>query len=188
MLHRSYLAALLGLALAGLSTPARAGEEAWRQYLDPGNSFLLQHPGTTAPELLPDKEPGLLFRVAFEFEQPFQSGENTGSLKFRFQISVWQNTNHLTAGAWAAQHFNPKLILETRPARLAGRDGVVLRTTNLAWASLNNIVADRDRIYELSHMDIAANKKMLPEEVRVRWTATFNRMRESFRLLPAGDK
>ena len=171
--------------VTGFNAGGEVDGEKWRKYSDDTQRFKIEHPSNTEPKSSQSGEPGLLFRAGFDFEQPFNKGTDSGTLKFRFQVSIWENTNQLSAEAWAGQHFNPKLIQETHPTRLAGRKALVLRASNLAWTSVNHVVADHDRIYELSHVDLAANKLLLSEAIRARWTAMFSRMLESFRLLPA---
>ena len=173
----------LSLGLAGFNLCAGADSPAWKQYADPLHHFLIHYPDTTKAETMQSQEPGLLSRVVFEFEQAFDSGADVGSLKFRFQISVWQNTNHLTAEAWAKQNLKPQFTLETRPIQIAGRKGVLVKTTNLVWPTVKIFVVDQDCLYELSHMDIAANKLLLSDDTRSRWVAAFGRMVESFRIL-----
>ncbi len=173
------------MMVTGFSAGGEDVGDKWRKYSDASQRFQIEYPSATEPKNIQDGESAMLSHMAFEFEQPFRSGPDAGSLKFQLQISVWQNTNHLSAEEWARQHTNPKLILESRSARLAGQTGVVLRTTNLAWPSVNYFVADRDQVYELNYPDIAANKQTLTEELRAKWTATFNRMVESFQLRPS---
>ena len=179
-LPQSSLAVCLSLALAGVSVCAKAGDPEWKQYSDPNHRFIIHHPGTTQPEAGSDKEPGLLSRVRFKFEQSFHSGADAGSLKFNFQISVWQNTNHLTAEAWAKRDANPQLTLDTCAVRIAGRKAVRLRTTNLAWTIVRTFVGEQECMYELRYMDVTANKLLLPDDTRARWAVTFARMEESF--------
>ena len=189
-LPQSSLAVCLSLALAGVSVCAKVGDPEWKQYSDSQHRFIIQHPGTTQPEAGSDKDPGLLSRVQFKFEQSFHSGADASSLKFNFQISVWQNTNHLTAEAWAKRDAGPQATLDTRPIQIAGRNGLRVRTSNQAWIIVKIFVGDDDCLYELRYMDLAANKLLLPDDTRAQWTATFVRMQESFNILsrPAGPK
>lgn len=177
------LATCVFLALAGFSTQAEAGDPPWKQYSDPDHRFLIEYPESAATQIVSEKEPRFLSGVAFQFEQPFHTGADAGSLKFHFQISVWQNTNQLNAEAWAKENIKPGLTLETRSIQIAGRKGVRIKTTNLAWSVVKTFVADQGCIYELSYMDVAANKLLLPESTRTNWTATFDRMLGSFKIL-----
>ena len=183
-LQKFCLVTWLSLVFARLSSCGEVDSSAWRQYSDPKFHFSIQYPNITESKPLPDQESGLSSRVAFEFEQSFQSGPDAGSLKFRFQISVWQNTNHLTAEAFAKQKIKPELTLETRSIQMAGRKGVQIKTTNLAWTILKTFVVDKEHAYELSYTDVAANKVLLPEGTRSYWTETFDKMLGSFRILP----
>lgn len=180
------LATFLSVAIVVFSTSAKADSSAWKQYSDSGQRFLIQYPGTTRAETIPAKEPGLLYRVAFGFEQEYHQGEDAGSLKFRFQISIWQNTNHLSAEAWVKQNLKPQFTVETRSVQISGRKGVMVKTTNLAWTTVKFFVVDQDCLYELSYLDVAANKLLLPDDTRAHWAAVFARMLESFRILSPG--
>jgi len=182
-LQKFCLATWLSLVFARFSLCAEVDSSEWRQYSDPKFHFSIQYPSITESKTVTDSAPGLLSQVAFEFEQSFQSGPDAGSLKFRFQISVWENTNHLTAEAWAKQKIKPELTLETRSVQIAGRRGVQVKTTNLAWTILKTFVVDKEHTYELSYTDVAANKALLPEGTRSYWTETFDRMLGSFRIL-----
>jgi hypothetical protein len=175
----------MALALGGIGAPAFAAEIPWLTYSNSSEGFAIQYPSTTHPETLQDKEPNLVSRVAFGFEQSFQKGQDSGFLKFRFQISLWRNTNQLSAELWAKEHTNAKLTSAVRPMRVANRQGVVVKTTNLAWSSVKIFVADRDSIYELSYTDIASNE-ILSKAVRSHWTGIFNGMLDSFKLVPDG--
>src|SRR6266446_1259626 len=125
------------------------GTPDWQRYSDPSHGFLIQYPSTTHPETLMDKEPGLVSRLAFDFEQPVHKGTTLGPLETRFKISVWQNPNRLTADAWAKQNSNPKLTLTIHPIQIAGRKGVTLRTTIMVGSITSNFVSDQDWMYEL---------------------------------------
>ena len=157
-------------------------------YSDPDHRFFIQHPATTLAEAVQEHPPGLLSRVIFKFEQPFQHGPDAGSLKFTFQISVWQNTNHLTAEAWAKRDTKPQLTLDMQPIRIASRNGIILRTTNLAWTMVTTFVDDEDCMYELRYMDISEHKILLPDDTRSHWVATFHRMQDSFKIISKADR
>lgn len=174
--------------LAGVSTAVSAEDAPWKQYSDPHHRFQIQYPETTKPETLTELEPGLQSRLVFQFEQSFHSAADAGSLQFRFQISVWQNTNHLSAEAWAKQNVKPQFTLETRAIQIAGRKGVQVKTTNLAWTIVKTFVVDKDILYELNYMDVSANKLLLPGDIRSNWAAVFQRMLESFQILTTDAK
>ena len=171
------------LTLAGVSICANADDQVWKQYSDPDHRFNIQHPGTTEAEAVQDKDPGLLSRVRFKFEQSYRNGPDVGSLKFSFQISVWQNTNHLTAGAWAKRDAGPQLALNTQAMRIAGRNAVAVRASNQAWIIVKIFVDDEDCMYELRYMDISEHKILLPDDTRSHWVATFHRMEDSFKII-----
>src|SRR5260370_24088827 len=153
----------------------------WKQYSDPSGSFFIRYPSMTHPEMLRDKEPGLVSRIAFGFEQPFHISEDVGSMRLRFQISVWKNSNQLAAEGWAKQDANPQLPSTTRSIEVGGREGVILYTSNLAWPIVKIFVAYNDCIYELRYTDISAMER-LPRETRSYWADVFSRMVGSLRL------
>jgi hypothetical protein len=174
-------------ALLGVSDAAMGDGIDWKQYSDANHGFCIQYPSASHVEAVQEKEPWLISRVAFEFEQPFQKGEDVGSLKFSFQITVWQNPDHLDEITWAKRDASPRLTSEVCQIRVAGRDGITLHTTNLAWTTVKTFVADKGRMYELSYMDLAWNE-LLSHETRSRWSAVFDAMVKSFRFLPQDDK
>jgi hypothetical protein len=192
VLHWVNLCACVILALGGLGCAANAnspkltqpisvenGTSTWRLYSDLEHGFFIRYPAPTQPQLLSDQEMGLKSRVSFNFEQPFNNGEDTGTLKFRFLVSVWQNTNSLTAEAWAKQNTNPQLRSAVRQTQVAGRTGATVRTSNLAWDTVETFVADKDLMYELSYTDITSNA-LLSNDKRSHWVDVFNRMLGSF--------
>jgi hypothetical protein len=159
----------------------------WQTYSNSSLGFAIQYPPITHPETLREKTLGLVAQMAFGFEQPFQKGEDTGSLKFRFQVLAWRNTNHLTPEAWAKEHTHPKLTSAIRPTRVANRQGVALQTSNLAWSTQKVFVADKDLMYELNYTDVASNE-ILSKDKRSHWASVFSGMIESFMLLSPDDK
>jgi len=171
------------VALVGLGASARDDTSNWKEYSDSNHGFLIHYPNITDPLLLRDKEPALLFRVVFDFEQPFHVDANVGSMRFRFQISAWQNPNRLTADTWARLNSKSRLPLEIHPIKVAGRDGVTFRTTTLAWPVIFIFVPQNDLIYELRYTDISSNQS-LPSDVRARWSTIFRKMAGSFSFRP----
>jgi hypothetical protein len=181
------VATLVCSLVGGFVTVTMAENTNWQRYSDAEHGFALEYPDTTHPEKVPARATNLVSAVAFNFQQNFQKGPDGGTLKFRFQISVWQNTNHLSSEEWAKQNTNPQLTTNIRKVQIAGREGTTLRTSNLAWQIVKSFVAEKDWMYELSYDDVAANT-LLTESARVDWAAVLNRMIDSFRLLSEGKR
>ena len=180
------VAALVSLLVAWFPPLAMAETTNWRRYSDAERGFVLEYPDTTHPEKVSALATNLVAGVAFSFQQTFQKGPDGGTLRFRFQVSVWQNTNHLSSEEWAKQNTNPQLTTNIRKMLVAGREGTTLRTSNLAWQSVKAFVAEKDWMYELSYDDVVANT-LLSEATRTDWSALFKRMTDSFKLLSEGN-
>ena len=105
-----------------------------------------------------------------------------GTLKFQFVVSISQNAGHSTAEAWASEHATGKITTAIHTMQVAGRTGATVRTSNLAWYSVETFVADKDLMYELSYTDVTTNS-LLPDDTRSQWVKVFDRMLASFRFL-----
>jgi hypothetical protein len=153
----------------------------WSQYSDPSNRFVVSYPSMTHVEVVREELPRLLSRTIFVFNQPY--GENQGSIDLSFKISIWQNTQRLTAETWVRQNTNPQLITSAAASRLVGNHhGVMLSTSNLAWSTVEIYVAETDRMYELSYFDLTSLETLIPDPVKSCWTSVFDQMVSSFTI------
>jgi hypothetical protein len=159
----------------------------WNEYSDPSGRFHIQYPDDTHPEMVKGTESALVSRVVFNFEQPFHVDQDVGSTKFQFRISVWRNTDGLSADEWARRHTSRRLptgvLLPSLPVptTLAGRKGATVTTSNLVWNTVETFVGDTRLMYELDYMDIPS-MQALPSDVRARWADILMRMLHSFTL------
>jgi len=167
----SRLIFLLPLTLAGFTPTAEGGRDDWKRYDDPSHQFVIEYPDLARPAASTESKPGLLSAAAFDFEHPF---------RLRFQISVWDNPDNLSVALWATQHINERLPAAIHPVEIAGRRGLMVRTTNLSWPIVKTFVAGDRSMYELSYTDFTSR---VPGDARTRWNAILARMMASFRIL-----
>jgi hypothetical protein len=169
-------------AAAACTAGAVDAKPVWQEYTDSNGRWMIHYPDFTHPEQMQPNKVDLLAEVAFGFEQPFGSGPDAGSLKFRVLVSTWHNSGRLTTEEWARQRTDPNLTSDFKPVVLDNRPGVMLRTTNMAWSMVMVFITDGDRVYELSYTDIVSSG-LLPSATQAYWTDVFDHMLKSFRLL-----
>jgi hypothetical protein len=154
----------------------------WKTYTAPDGDYVIQYPSTASPQMSPDKLPGMVSRMILDFEQPFQTADSGGSIRFSVQVSVWMNPDKLTAETWARQNTNPQLVSEGHRQKVGGLEGYVLRESNLTAREVHLYAAQNNRMYEVQYMDVATDNTLITDATAACWKAVLQKIMNSFSL------
>jgi len=156
--------------------------QAWRVYSSPQRAFTIQYPSFTKPEEAIATDPRLTSKTIFQFEQPFRSGPDAGSLRFSLQVSVWSNPSRISADAWVRQRINPDLILQATWQPIAGMMAYRTLQTNLMAHLYAIYLSHGHTTLEITYTDLTTDDVLIDSKARACWTALFERMVSSLAI------
>jgi len=132
----------------------------WATYASPNDYFTISYPRTANLIYTYDATPQLLSRLTIEFIDHFDYSRNNGILRFGVQVSIWSNTNNLSAEDWAKTTVSPmlsKTVLKADLIYIGSQPAYRLHRTDLTTYFSDVFIAKNHLMYELYYQDIDSN-------------------------------